>query len=251
MSGAFTTYAGFDPAQVIVLTSDADDDSLRPTRSNIILRLANLQRAVPSDGLVVLSFSGHGITRGGKTYVLPSDAQIDGNLRALRDNAIDVDTIREYLEEAHVRQVIVLVDACRNDPSASKGLADSKLSKQFIDEFDFGKVNLGVKAWATLYATDEGHRAYEQPDKRQGYFTTAIVEALGGAAANDHGETTLAALVHYVEEKVPNRVRLDLQRATARDRDAANMRAGSLTGTCLAHAFFERNRANLKHHSRR
>ena len=70
--------------------------------------------------------------------------------------------------------------------------------------------NSEVIAFATLYATDVGQVAYEYKEKKQGYFTWAIVQGLKGEAANDTGEVTLAGLVKYLQEVVPKRVQLDL-----------------------------------------
>jgi len=70
--------------------------------------------------------------------------------------------------------------------------------------------NREVQAFATLYATEIGHRAYEFKEKKQGYFTWILVEALRGGAANPKGEVTLAGLVTYLQERVPKRVLQDL-----------------------------------------
>ncbi|HEX3145640.1 MAG TPA: hypothetical protein VHQ64_16825, partial [Pyrinomonadaceae bacterium] len=67
-----------------------------------------------------------------------------------------------------------------------------------------------VQAFATVYATGIGQRAYEYTEKKQGYFSWAVVEGLKGAAANDKGEVTLAQLVKYVQDAVPKRIAVDL-----------------------------------------
>src|SRR5213079_502854 len=70
--------------------------------------------------------------------------------------------------------------------------------------------NREVQAFATLYATEVGQRAYEYKEKRQGYFTWILIEGLRGAAANEKGEVTLASLVTYLQDRVPKRVLQDL-----------------------------------------
>src|SRR5262249_6446229 len=57
--------------------------------------------------------------------------------------------------------------------------------------------------------------AYEYVEKKQGYFSWFLVEALRGAAANAHGEVTLGSVIDYLQEKVPQRVALDLGRGKA------------------------------------
>ncbi|PYS89611.1 MAG: hypothetical protein DMF64_17225, partial [Acidobacteria bacterium] len=76
--------------------------------------------------------------------------------------------------------------------------------------FDFDVRNREVQAFATIYATEIGRRAYELKEQRHGYFTLALVEALRGQAANAKGEVTLASLVKYLQDNVPRRVLLDL-----------------------------------------
>ncbi|MFP5260547.1 MAG: caspase family protein [Blastocatellia bacterium] len=206
---ALVKYAGFPRDQVVLLTSDQPTER-RPTRGNILRRLSNLRTAVPKDGLLLLAFAGHGIERGDQAYLLPSDAQLSGDVSLLEDTAINVEEVRRRIQQTGVGQVVMLLDACRNDPSAGRGDADNRLTKKFTQAFDFEERNSDVKAFVTLYATDVGYRAYEYKEKKQGYFTWALVEALSGAAANEKGEVTLSGVISFLQEAVPKRIRLDL-----------------------------------------
>jgi formylglycine-generating enzyme required for sulfatase activity len=108
-----------------------------------------------------------------------------------------------------VKQVVIILDACRNDP-AGRGQSANRLSESYARQFNFDVKNREVTAFATLYATDIGNVAYEYKEKKQGYFTWALVEAIKGKAANDKGEVTLEGLKKYLEEAVPKQVGLDL-----------------------------------------
>jgi uncharacterized caspase-like protein len=206
---ALVKYAGFPRDQVVLLTSDQPTER-RPTRGNILRRLSNLRTAVPKDGLLLIAFAGHGIERGDQAYLLPSDAQLSGDVSLLEDTAINVNEMRRRIEQTGVGQVVMLLDACRNDPSAGRGDADNRLTTKFAQSFNFEARNSDVKAFATIYATDVGYRAYEYKEKKQGYFTWALVEALGGAAANEKGEVTLNGVISFLQEAVPKRIRIDL-----------------------------------------
>jgi hypothetical protein len=70
--------------------------------------------------------------------------------------------------------------------------------------------NREVEAFATLYATRIGERAYEYSEKRHGYFTWAIIEGLKGKAANERGEVTLGGLEQYIQDAVPRQISIDL-----------------------------------------
>ncbi|PYS90345.1 MAG: hypothetical protein DMF64_15340, partial [Acidobacteria bacterium] len=201
--------AGFPADQVVLLASDQPEER-KPTRGNILRRLSNLAAVVPKDGLLLFSFAGHGIERNSQAFLLPSDAQVSDDVNLLEQTAINVVTIKDWIRKTGVSQVLLLLDACRNDPSAGRAAADNPLTKNYMRGFDFDVRNREVQAFATIYATEIGRRAYELKEQRHGYFTLALVEALRGQAANAKGEVTLASLVKYLQDNVPRRVLLDL-----------------------------------------
>jgi uncharacterized caspase-like protein len=165
---------------------------------------------VPVEGLLVVAFAGHGIERGGRAYLLPSDAQMSENLALLEETAINVEVIRNWIRHTGVGQVLMIIDACRSDPIAGRGDEENVLTEAYTRGFSFDVRNQEVSAFATLYATDIGHRAYENSERKQGYFTSALVEGLKGGAANENGEVTLGRLVRYLEETVPKQISRDL-----------------------------------------
>jgi len=164
---------------------------------------------VPPDGLILISFAGHGVERGGHAFLLPADSQVSNDVELLEQTAINVSQIRDRIKKIGVRQVLMILDACRNDP-VGRANADNPLTAAYTRGFNFDLRNHEVQAFATLYATEVGHRAYEYKEKKQGYFTWILVEALGGGAANEKGEVTLAGLVKYLQDRVPKRVLQDL-----------------------------------------
>lgn len=208
LSDALVRYAGFPADQVILLATDQPVER-QPTRVNLLRRLSNLVAAVPKDGLLLISFSGHGMERGGHAFLLPTDAQISDQISFLEDTAVSVTRMRDLIKGAGVAQVMVLLDACRNDPG---GRADAinPLTQAYLQGFNFDVRNREVQAFATIYATGVGQRAYEYTERKQGYFTWAIVEALKGGAANSSGEVTLSELVRFVQDAVPKRIAIDL-----------------------------------------
>jgi len=208
LADALVRYAGFPQDQVIVLSTDQPTER-QPTRVNILRRLSNLTAAVPKDALLLVSFAGHGMERGGQAFLLPSDAQISDSISFLEDTAISVTRMKDLIKTTGVGQVMVLLDACRNDPGG-RADAPNPLTQAYMRGFSFDLVNHEVQAFATIYATAVGQRAYEYTEKKQGYFTWALVEGLKGGAANDKSEVTLSQLVKYVQEIVPKRIAIDL-----------------------------------------
>jgi len=208
LAGALIQYAGFPSEQVTLLASDQPTER-QPTRGNILRRLSNLAAVIPPDGLLLISFAGHGIERGGQAFLLPSDSQVSNDVDLLEQTAINVSQIRDRIRKIGVKQVLMIIDACRNDP-VGRANADNPLTPAYTKAFNFDLRNREVQAFATLYATEVGHRAYEYKEKKQGYFTWILVEGLKGGAANEKGEVTLASLVKYLQERVPKRVLQDL-----------------------------------------
>jgi hypothetical protein len=208
LANALVEHAGFPGEQVTVLASDQPAER-HPTRGNILRRLSNLAAVVPPDGLILVSFAGHGIERGGHAFLLPSDSQVSNDVELLEQTAINVSQIKDRIKKIGVRQVLMILDACRNDP-VGRANADNPLTAAYTRGFNFDLRNREVQAFATLYATEVGHRAYEYKEKNQGYFTWILVEALSGGAANEKGEVTLAGLIKYLQERVPKRVLQDL-----------------------------------------
>lgn len=68
-----------------------------------------------SDSTGLFYYAGHGIQSRGHNYLLPVDAAVDSE-RALRFEAVDVQTILEEMAFAANRINIVILDACRNNP---------------------------------------------------------------------------------------------------------------------------------------
>jgi hypothetical protein len=206
---ALVQYADFPRDQVRLLTSDQPIER-KPTRNKILRQLSNLRGAVPKDGLLLIAFAGHGIERGGQAYLLPSDAELSDDVSLLEQSSINVDEMRKRILETGVAQVVMILDACRNDPAAGRGDSDNRLTSRLTKGFNFEERNSEIKAFATLYATAVGYRAYEYKERKQGYFTWALVEGLKGAAANEKGEVTLSGLLNFLQDQIPKRISLDL-----------------------------------------
>jgi tetratricopeptide (TPR) repeat protein len=211
LKAALVKYANFPEEQVIVLTTGGDGE--QPTRTNILSRLFRLKSMVPKDGLLLFSFSGHGVERNSQVFLLPSDAMQTRDVEELREMAISVDRIKGQIEGAGIQQVLILLDACRNDPEAGKGDKDNLLTEAYRSGFSFDVQNKGIEAFATLYATSFGKRAYEFRDRetgqQRGFFSWALVKGLEGGAANGEGEVTLGGLVNYVAEVVPRKLKTE------------------------------------------
>ena len=154
IADALVRYAGFPQDQVILLSTSQPVER-QPTRVNILRRLSNLSTAVPKDGLLLISFAGHGMEREGQAFLLPSDAQVSDQISFLEDTAISINRVKKSIKETGVGQVLVLLDACRNDPGG-RADAPNPLSVAYTNAFNFDVRNREVQAFATVYATGIG-----------------------------------------------------------------------------------------------
>lgn len=208
--------AGFPEKQVILMTTDSTDADLIPNRGNVLDQLDKLSRQIPEEGLLLFSFSGHGVSIGKDAFLIPSDGKIYENPELLRERSIDVLRIRKAIEATKATQVLMLLDACRNDPLKGKGDEPNRLTEAYNNGFSFDTKNKGISAFATIYATSFGDRAFEfldkQTNKYRGFFSYAIEEGLQGKAANQKGEITLGGLIDYIEKNVKDRVYVEMNK---------------------------------------
>jgi hypothetical protein len=209
MEKSLEDHAGFLEGNIFLFATGGAADNI-PTRPNILVALSRIKNMVPKDGLLLFMFSGHGVTKGDKAYLLPSDAVQTDDPEILYDTALPVDLIRKKIAATGVKQAIVLLDACRNGLESSKGEGDNPLTLPFQSELDFAALNKDIEASAVVYATALGSRAWIDNDKHLGYFTEAITDGLNGKAPrNVNGEITLAGLLDYVQIAVPQMVARD------------------------------------------
>lgn len=208
IADALVSYCGFPRDQVIVLAT-GEPAERQPTRVNILRRLSNLQSIVPRDGLFLFSFSGHGIERGGKAFLIPADAQLSNDVEFMQETALSLDSVAGRIRSLKTSQAVLLIDACRNEPGG-RANSDNPLSKQFVDSLRFEVRNRDVQAFAVIYAASVGQRAYEYAEKKQGYFSWALIQGLSGGAANARGDVTLSTLLSFIQSTVPKRIAVDL-----------------------------------------
>ena len=170
----------------------------QPTRVNILRRLSNLSTTVPKDGMLLVSFAGHGMERGGQAFLLPADAQISDQISFLEETAISMSRVKSWIKETGVSQVVLLLDACRNDPGG-RADAPNPMSNAYVNAFNFDVRN---KVSLTMRRPVLASEIYR---KKQGYFSWAVVEVEG--CRQHKGEVTLSQLVKYVQDAVPKRIK--------------------------------------------
>lgn len=133
-----------------------------------------MKTAVQAD-LAIVYYSGHGMQAAGETFLIPVDAQIEGQ-QDVRSEGLRLGELMDDLDGAGIRHTEIIGDACRDNPfapgtrSGARGLARPK-------EMD--------GAFLVAYATADGRTAGDG-EGRNGACTTQLLRQfeLVGATRN-------------------------------------------------------------------
>lgn len=192
---------GFPKDNVFLLTSDQGGDGA-PTRGNLAFRLGWLDEHVQPGDTVIFFFSGHGIQMGESSYLLTCDAD-PRNASTLRLTGYRRETLQNQLRGLRAKALLMVLDACRSDPRAGKGVGEgNKLTSQMARDLVLERPQ-SKGFTATMLACSEGQRSYEWADRGHGFFTWYFLRGLNGAAADGAGRVTLKRMQAYLEKKVP------------------------------------------------
>lgn len=179
---------GFDEQNVIVLHDE--DPEARPERSMVFHQLGRLGNiGLDSDDLVLFYFSGHGMMHKSVDYLLP----IEASDVALKHTAIKVDDVVASLQETGSRQVVMLIDACRDELPTGKSVhaIGANAAKSVTDA-----THEGI---AAIFSCESQERSFEidAEDIKQSSFTYCLLDAIVRPNVN-----TLEQVATYLRDEV-------------------------------------------------
>ncbi len=181
---------------VTLLRSGADDARLVPTLANIQARLAEVLEKCKRHDTVLVALAGHGLQfetdRPGDAddaFFCPQDAR---PLPQRRETLLSLAMLYKRLDDSGAGVKLLLVDACRDDPSAPRGV------RRGVDGSTAPRPPRGV---AALFSCSAGESAYESPRLKHGVFFHYVLEGLRGKASAE-GEVTWDGLQMYVRRRV-------------------------------------------------
>jgi uncharacterized caspase-like protein len=179
---------GFARDSVLAMTTaESRHDGRFPTAANIRKQVKALAARLRDGDSVVVSFAGYEMQFAGDDdyYLCPANADAD-DLHTL----VSLREICTMLGQAKGAGKLVIVDSCRVMEGEGPGNAPAPRMPD-------GSVGV-------LFACSAGQNAYESADKRDGVFSSFVVEGLRGDADGDRdGIVTAAELVSYVKARVP------------------------------------------------
>lgn len=195
----------FSEDNIFLLTSAASGESDQPSLTNIVFRLEWLREVVGPGDTLVFYFAGHGVSMDSETFLLTSEAD-QRSKNTLMVSSLPGKVLNEMLKQTGAQNTLVLLDACRNDPTAGRGDVNNTLNETLARGLVFKPLppvdpNL-ERNTATIFACSEGERSWEWSDKNQGFFTYYLAEGLMAGAYDAEGRATLQNLVVYLREKV-------------------------------------------------
>ncbi len=198
--------SGYRPEHVRVLTNERgfkDDPRFLPIGQNILTEFRLLAAGrKPGDSLLV-ALVGHGLTRKIKVKdVQGNDVERNTGFFCpinvdIRDTStmISLDELYAELEQCKAGTKVMLVDACRDNPTEGN---------TGVIPFASPPVPPSV---AALFSCSDGEVAWEDPDLGGGHgvFLHYVIEGLKGEAdGNRDGKVSLLELTEYAQEKVPD-----------------------------------------------
>jgi len=205
------------------------------TRKEIMRRLGWLKdHAQPADTFLFF-FAGHGVTRGGRGYLLPHDTDPTNEI-SVQTSALSVEEMHQILAEIPAEKKLLFLDACREpltDKEQGRAWAENTLtdalSRGFLLKPKPGGASQSVVA--TFFACSPGQRSYEWRDQNHGFFTYFLLQGLQGAAADPAGKVTPVSLATYLVEEVPRAQAQTLQKDQAPWPELSGPGAGTLALT--------------------
>jgi tetratricopeptide (TPR) repeat protein len=183
--------AGFE---VHLLTASAEE-ARRATLKNIQATIERVLKDRTKRDLVLVALAGHGLQievvgPDGKlhadSFFCPCDA-VNGHPKTM----LSMGKLFEDINARGGEHNLVLIDACREDPTRGRGM-------------DGSTVRTLPEGVAVLFGCRAGQKTYEtkRAGGGHGVFFHFVIEGLRGEAANPRGNVTWARLVEYVTERV-------------------------------------------------
>ncbi|MEI6231865.1 MAG: substrate-binding domain-containing protein [Planctomycetota bacterium] len=185
---------GFSQNNITILTQhnalDTDVPDAISMRSNIRAGVKKLCKEARPDDTILIAFSGHGVQlrRDGRIYLCPPETTLADTSTMI---ALD-DILREMGPQCKAKLKLMMVDACRNDPTDPRPDITPRASVPDLP--------LNV---ALYLSCSKGQQSLETGKVLHGIFFHHIIQGLSGAARDVNGDITLKSLEDLVAREVP------------------------------------------------
>jgi len=154
------------------------------TDSEIVARLNEQAVLAGRGGLLIVSFASHGFLRDGIQHVVTASGA-----------AISTAWIADMIDERSVPRSLILIDACKvRGVAKGRGAIDDR-----AESVRLTKRMRHVHGQVLLSAAGP---AYDDPVRRNGVFTEAVIDGLQCNATTIRDDVTAQTLITYVDQSV-------------------------------------------------
>ncbi len=166
---------GFEPDNVVVLHDGAQQRRYLPEKAKILDELDRLLDGMIEADTLVVALSGHGLQYKGDpvSYFVPIDGKL-GDKKTL----LPLDGpggLYAKLKACKAKKKLLVVNACRNDPTVSVDFASNQAP--LADEDRPDEVPQGI---AALYSCKAGQKSYYDPQRKRALFFEHFIKAWQG-----------------------------------------------------------------------
>jgi uncharacterized caspase-like protein len=221
---------GYAEDDVTLLTNDAafakKKKNLFPTAENVRSWLKGVVEDLRAEDSVLIAFSGHGVhlkdLKEKGLHFCPQGSDL-----AKPETLVSLNEVYEQLDKHCKAGVkLLVVDACRNDPTDGKAGGDARLestTRPLVPDPPGGIV--------AFFSCSTGQIAYESDDLKHGIFFHHFIQGLKGGPTDApiarDGEVTVPLLEDYLTRSVPVAVKKDKSDPTIKQTPE---RKGSIRG---------------------
>ncbi|MEC4819141.1 MAG: GUN4 domain-containing protein [Scytonema sp. PMC 1069.18] len=189
---------GFAEADITVLKNPQ-----RQVMEEAIEELFSFRR---KDDLVLLYFSGHGITDdNGRLFLTTCQTQKNSKGELVKTTAVTASLLHGFMENSRSKKQVIILDCCFSGAFA-KGLTAKNDGKLDIKNqlADTNKPEEIVEGRAILTSSTSTQYSFEQQDADLSIYTQYLVEGIekGAADTDNDGEISVDELHDYARKKV-------------------------------------------------
>ncbi|MBI1831919.1 MAG: DUF1080 domain-containing protein [Planctomycetes bacterium] len=194
---------GFAKENIEFLHDQQTDDKRRPTAANLVKKIKLMLDEIGPDDTLLIALNGHGVQckEDAAGYFCPVNADLlDKKTLIPMDGK---DGIYALLDKCKAKRKLLIVNACRNDPTRDLSFAAEKV--HLVDK-DEAEVPKGI---AALFSCKPGQKSYYYPEEKKikrSMFYHRLIEAWRGKYA-DGEKVTLDHVFDAVTRKTASDAR--------------------------------------------
>ncbi len=187
---------GFAPENVVAL-HDTADRRYQPEKTKILHELDLLLDGMQPEDTLIVALSGHGLQYKGDpvSYFVPVDAKLADKKTLIPLNG-QPDALYEKIKACKAKKKLMIVNACRNDPTVSLDFAANQIP--LADEDRPNEVPEGV---AAIYSCSAKQKSYYYPGSKHSLFFEHVIKAWKGDYLQDGDRVTLEMFFNEVTRR--------------------------------------------------